>query len=70
MRLCGMEIRAGYAFWTEDESALNRLNEELRDVHETLLQENDLLIRERELTAEQAGIEERSRLYQKAALEV
>ena len=69
-RLFGMEIRAGYAFWTEDESALNRLNEELHDVHETLLQENDLLIRERELTAEQAGIEERSRLYQKAALEV
>ena len=69
-RLFGMEIRAGYTFWTEDESALNRLNEELRDVHETLLQENDLLIRERELTAEQAGIEERNRLYQQAAREI
>lgn len=69
-RLFGMEIRAGNAFWTEDESALNRLNEELQDANEVLLQENELLERERELTAEQAGIEERSRLYQKAAQEV
>ena len=69
-RLFGMEIRAGNAFWTEDEGALNRLNEELQDANEVLLQENELLERERELTAEQAGIEERSRLYQKAAQEV
>ncbi len=69
-RLFGMEIRAGYAFWTEDESALNRLNEELADANETLLQENELLEREKELAAEQAGIEERNRLYQQAAREV
>ena len=69
-RLFGMEIRAGCAFWTEDESALNRLNEELVDANEVLEQENELLERERELAAEQAGIEERSRLYQKAAREV
>lgn len=68
--LSGMEIRTGYAFWTEDESAVNRLNEELRDANETLSMENELLARERELTDEQAGIEERSRLYQKAAQEV
>lgn len=69
-RLSGMEIRAGFAFWTEDESAVNRLNEELRDANETLALENELLERERELSDEQAGIEERSRLYQKAAQEV
>ena len=69
-RLFGMEIRAGYAFWTEDESVLNRLNEELADANETLLQENELLEREKELTAEQAGIEERNRLYQQAAREI
>lgn len=66
-RLYGMEIRSGYAFWTEDEGALNRLNEELRDANEVLEQENELLTRERELAAEQAMIEEKSRLYQKAA---
>ena len=70
IRLFGMEIRSGNAFWTEDESALNRLNEELQDANEVLLQENELLEKEQELTAEQAGIEERSRLYQKAAQEV
>ena len=70
IRLFGMEIRAGYAFWTKDESALNRMNEELADAGEVLQQENELLQRERELMAEQAGIEERYRLYQKAAREV
>ena len=69
-RLFGMELRAGYAFWTEDESAVNRLNEELRDANEVLQQENEVLEREKELAAELAGIEERSRLYQKAAQEV
>ena len=70
IRLYGMEIRAGYVFRTEDESTLNRLNEELRDANETLLQENEILERERELAKEQAGIEERNRLYEKAAREV
>ena len=69
-RLSGMEIRAGYAFWTEDEGTVNRLNEELRDANEVLALENEVLARERELAAEQAGIEERSRLYQRAAQEV
>ena len=69
-RLSGMKIRSGYAFWAEDESAVNRLNEELQETNETLAMENELLERDRELTDEQAGIEERSRLYQKAAQEV
>ena len=69
-RLLSMELRAGYAFREEDLSAVNRLNEELRDANEVLRLENEILERERELTAEQAGIEERSRLYRKAALEI
>ncbi len=70
IRLSGMEIEAGYAFRTEDESVVNRLNEELRDAVEILQHENEILERERELTAEIAGIEERSQLYQKAAREI
>ena len=70
IRLIGMEIRAGYAFRTEDEGAVNRLNEEIQDANEVLLQENEVLEREQELAVEQAGIEERSRLYKKAAQEV
>ena len=69
-RLAGMGLRGGAAFWVEDESAVNRLNEELRNANEVLSLENEILKREQELTAEQAGIEERSRLYQKAAHEI
>ena len=69
-RLSGMTVRAGYAFRTEDESAVNRLNAELRDAVGLLEQENDILEKERRLNAELAGIEERSQLYQKAAREI
>ena len=69
-RLSGMAVRAGYAFFTEDESRLNSVNEELRDANEMLSQENEIIERERELTEEKAGIEARSRLYAKAAQEV
>ena len=69
-RLLGTRLRAGYAFHTEDLSSINRMNEELRDANEVLLEENELLTREQELDAEQTGIRERSRLYQKAAQEV
>ena len=41
-RLLGTKLRAGYAFHTEDISAVNRMNEELRDANEVLLQENEL----------------------------
>ena len=70
IRLSGMAVRAGYAFWTEDDSAVNRLNEELRDANEVLALENEILERERELASEKAGIDERIRLYHKAAQEV
>jgi len=70
MRLSGMNIRAGYAFWETDESSLARLNEKLRDANEVLSQENEVMKREQELMAEQAAIEEHSRLYRQAAQEV
>ncbi len=69
-RLSGVEIQAGYAFRTEDESVLNRLNEELREAIELLQQENEVLERERKVNAELAGIEERSQLYRNAAREI
>ncbi len=69
-RLSGMAVRAGCAFFTEDESRQNRVNEELRDANDMLSQENEIIERERELIEEKAGVEERSRLYAKAAQEV
>ena len=69
-RLSGLPLPAGYAFFTEDESILNRLNEELQDANEVLALENELLTREQELIAEKAAIEERNLLYTKAEKEV
>ena len=69
-RLSGLPLPAGYAFFTEDESILNRLNEELQDANEVLALENELLVREQELIAEKAAIEERNLLYTKAEKEV
>lgn len=70
LRLSGLPLSSGYAFFTEDESILNRLNEELQDANEVLALENELLIREQELIAEKASIEERTLLYTKAEKEV
>lgn len=66
-RLSGMELQGGYAFFAEDETVLHRLNEELADANEILSMENELLAHEQELIQEKAAIEERNRLYDKAA---
>ena len=70
VRLSGMEIQAGYAFRTEDESTVNRLNEELGSANEILSMENEILKREQELTEEQRKIEEWIRIYGKTTREV
>ena len=69
-RLSGIELNAGYTFFAEDESVLHRLNEELQDANEVLSIENEVLAREQELLQEKAAIEERNRLYDKAAQEI
>ncbi|MBO4289199.1 MAG: hypothetical protein J5865_03750 [Lachnospiraceae bacterium] len=69
-RLQGMPVRAGYTFFTEDESSLNRMNEELQEANELLAEENRLIEREQELIREKAEVEERGRLYESAAREV
>ena len=69
-RLSGMGLQAGYAFFASDESTQHRLNEELEDANDILSIENELLAREQELIQEKGAIEERSRLYDKAAQEI
>ena len=66
-RLSGTAVRGGYVFYSEDESALHRMEDALREANELLSMENEILQRERELDAEKAGIEERNRLYRAAA---
>lgn len=69
-RLSGMEIKGGYAFWTEDESSLNRMNERLKDANDILSMENELIQREQDLAKEKAAIDHRSALYARIAQEV
>ena len=69
-RLFGMPIRAGYAFWTEDERELHRMNEQLQDANETLALENDLIRQENELREQRAQVESRIRIYTRIAEEL
>ena len=62
-RLFGRRINAGYAFYTEDESELNRLNERLAEANELLASENELISAENEQKKKMARIESRNRIY-------
>ena len=69
-KLSAREITAGYAFYTEDESELHRLNEKLRDANELIGGENDLIQAENELKAKQAQVDSRNLIYARIAEEM
>ena len=69
-RLSGMALRAGYVFWTEDESGLNRMIRRLEEANEALSQENELISAENELRERKAHVESRSRIYRRIAEEL
>ena len=66
-KLSANEITAGYAFYTEDESELHRMNEKLRDANELIAGENDLIRAENELEARQAQVDSRNLIYNRIA---
>lgn len=66
-RLSGMELRAGYAFWVEDESALHRERRRLAEAAELLSEENDLIAVENRLKEKQAQLEAQNRVYDRIA---
>ena len=70
LRLSGMEIRAGYAFWTEDESELHRENRRLESANELLSEENDLIRAENELKEKKAGTDAQNTVYDRIAAEL
>ena len=70
IRLSGMEIRAGYAFWTEDESELHRENRRLESANELLSEENDLICAENELKEKKAGMDAQNMVYDRIAAEL
>lgn len=63
-------IAGGYIEWTEDISAIHRLNEDIADAAETIEQENELIREENLILAENAQIAEQNRLYDKLAKNV
>ena len=69
-RLSGMAIRAGYAFWEEDEGELRRMNERLQEANETLSLENELIRHENEMRERRARVESRNRIYGRVAEEL
>ena len=69
-KLSGRIIRAGYAFWEEDESSIRQAQETLAEANETIEQENDLLQAENEQKEKDAYLRSRHRIYHEIAGEL
>lgn len=59
------KISGGYVFRFEDLSAINKINMNLKEIKEQILEENDLIEAENEVKNQKAKIEERKKLYLK-----
>ena len=70
LKLYGKAIRAGYAFWAEDESAVHQMQERLLEANEMIEQENDLLRAETEQKEQDAYLQSRHRIYHEIAEEL
>ncbi|MBQ1390667.1 MAG: hypothetical protein IIY82_02870 [Firmicutes bacterium] len=68
--LYGKEIRGGYAFWEEDESALHQAQKRLVEAGEVIEQENSLLLAETEQKKKEAFLQSRHRIYHEIAAEM
>lgn len=66
-RLSGMAIRAGYAFWTEDERELHKEQSRLTSANELLSEENDLIAVENQLKEKQAILDAQNSVYDRIA---
>ena len=62
-KLCGMELGAGYAFWTEDETQLHKENRRLEAANEFLSQENELIEVENKLKEKKSRLDAESAIY-------
>lgn len=63
-RLSGMKIRAGYAFWTENERELHEEQKRLARANEILNEENDLIAVENRLKEQKARLDAQEQVYQ------
>ena len=66
-RLHGKQIRAGYAFWEEDESKIHQAQEKLLEANEMIEQENNLIPAETEQKKKDAYLRSRHHIYHEIA---
>lgn len=66
-KLCGMELGAGYAFWTEDETQLHKENRRLESANELLSQENELIEVENKLNEKKSRLDAKNAIYERIA---
>ena len=66
-RLHGKQIRAGYAFWEEDESTVHKAQEKLLEANEIIEQENNLIQAETEQKKKDAYLRSRHHIYHEIA---
>ena len=66
-KLSGSTLRGGYAFYTEDQSELNRLNERIIEANELIASENDLIRAENELRQRREAVNARNHIYARVA---
>lgn len=67
IKLSGMALDVGFAFWTEDEKELHKENRRLESANELLSEENDLIRVENELKEKKARLDAEARAYEKIA---
>lgn len=56
-------IHGGFGYWIRDISEINRLNQELSDLGDVLIEENAMLNAENEMRTKRVRIEQQNRLY-------
>ena len=66
-RMNRKRISGGSVVWTEDLTAIRKIDEEIRRVTEQLEDENELIRQENEILAERISYETKNRLYDKIA---
>lgn len=69
-KLSGMEIVAGYVFWTEDEEEMQKENARLASANELMSEENNLIAAENRLKEQKARLEAQSKIYERIAAEL
>lgn len=65
LKLSGMALKAGYAFWTENEGELHKENRRLESANEQLSEENDLIRVENELKEKKARLDAEEKIYER-----